>query len=75
MRQMSQYRGFASRLIGQTRDMARHSKKAGPKGFRSAVRDAVTGRFVSKKAAKRRPKTTVTERIRFGRNRSGKKGR
>jgi hypothetical protein len=37
------------------------------KKTRSAVRDAITGRFLPQSAAKRRPKTTVTERIRFGR--------
>ncbi len=36
------------------------------KQTRSAVRDAITGRFLPKRAAKRRPKTTVTERIRTG---------
>jgi len=47
--------------------MARQSKKAAPKRFRTVVRDAVTGRFLPKAAAKRRPKTTVTDRIRLGR--------
>ncbi len=52
--------------------MARQNKKAGPKKaapkkFRTVVRDAVTGRFLPKTAAKRRSKTTVTDRIRLGR--------
>ncbi len=53
--------------------MARKSKKAEPKGFRTAVRDAVTGRFLPKAAAKRRPKTTITDRIRLGRPSAKKK--
>lgn len=47
--------------------MARQHKKAVPRRFRTVVRDAVTGRFLPKSAAKRRPKTTVTNRIRLGR--------
>jgi len=39
--------------------------------FITAVRSAITGRFVPKGRAKTSPKTTVTERIRI--NRSGKK--
>ncbi len=47
--------------------MARQAKRAGSKKFRTVVRDAVTGRFLPKRAVKRRPKTTVTDRIRVGR--------
>ncbi len=47
--------------------MAKQNKKGGTKRFRTVVRDAVTGRFAPKTAAKRRPKTTVTNRIRLGR--------
>lgn len=47
--------------------MARRNKKAAPKSFRTVVRDAATGRFAPKTAAKRRPKTTVINRIRLGR--------
>jgi len=41
------------------------------RNFKTAVRSAITGRFVPKSKAKTSPKTTVTERIRI--NRSGKK--
>ena len=47
--------------------MARQNKKAGPRRFRTVVRDAVTGRFLPKSAAKRRPKTTVVSRLGLGR--------
>lgn len=59
--------GFKPHLIGQAGDMVKQNKKAGPKRFRTVVRDAVTGRFLPRTAAKRRPKTTVTDRIRLGR--------
>jgi hypothetical protein len=52
--------------IGSIR-MAKRNKKTAPKSFRTVVRDTVTGRFAPKAAAKRRPKTTVTSRIRLGR--------
>jgi hypothetical protein len=47
--------------------MAKRNKKAATKRFRTVVRDAVTGRFVPKTAAKQRPKTTVINRIHLGR--------
>jgi hypothetical protein len=53
--------------------MAPRIKKTRPKTLRTVVRDAVTGRFLPKTAAKRRPKTTVTERIRVGRAGTKKK--
>jgi hypothetical protein len=49
--------------------MALARKKAQPKRkkFTTVVRDTVSGRFLPKGAAKRRPKTTVTQRVRLGR--------
>ena len=41
--------------------MARKSKPR----YREVARSAVDGRFVTKAVAKRRPKTTVVERIRI----------
>jgi hypothetical protein len=52
--------------------MALTRKKAQPKNFTTVVRDAVSGRFLPKSAAKRRPKTTVTQRIRLGGRRKKK---
>ena len=43
--------------------MAKKKRKRGA-GVASRVRDAVTGRFLKKGTEKRRPKTTVVERIR-----------
>jgi hypothetical protein len=34
------------------------------KSFISVVRDAITGRFTTKSAAKKKPRTTTTERVR-----------
>jgi len=36
------------------------------RGTRTAVRSAITGRFVRKSAAKRSPRTTITQVIRMG---------
>ncbi len=45
------------------RFMAKKEKKRGA-GPGSRVRDAISGRFVKKGAEKRRPKTTIIERVR-----------
>ncbi len=50
----------------------RSGRKAEPKSFATVVRDAVTGRFLPKSAAKSRSKATITERIRPGRRRKSK---
>ncbi len=63
--------GFGSDAPGHLSRMALARKKAQPKKFTTVVRDAVSGRFLPKSAAKRRPKTTVTQRVRLGRR--GKK--
>ncbi len=43
--------------------MAKNAKKRGA-GPGSRVRDAISGRFVKKGTEKRRPKTTIIERLR-----------
>lgn len=43
--------------------MAKSAKKRGA-GSGSRVRDAISGRFVKKGTEKRRPKTTIIERVR-----------
>lgn len=53
--------------------MPKQTKKAAPRKFTTVVRDAVTGRFLPKKAAKRRSASTVTQRIRLGRRGSKNK--
>lgn len=59
---------------GQTHAMGR-ARKGGKKKrkFITVVRDAITGRFLRKGAAKRRPRTTVTQRVPL--KRRGKKRR
>lgn len=43
--------------------MAKNKEKRGA-GPASRVRDVITGQFVKKGAEKRRPKTTIVERLR-----------
>jgi hypothetical protein len=61
--------GFDSDALGHLPRMALARKKTQPKPkkFTTVVRDAVSGRFLPKSAAKRRPKTTITQRVRLGR--------
>ena len=52
--------------------MPRRKTKSKPKGktkkpkTKIVHRDSITGRFITKEKAKRRPKTTETERVRTG---------
>lgn len=63
------YEGSASaarcdvRAPGYMEFMAKEAKKRGA-GPASRVRDAISGRFVKKGTEKRRPKTTIIERVR-----------
>ena len=49
--------------LGYPNDMAKKSSGARKRGGGTRVRDAVTGRFLRKGTEKRRPKTTLVERI------------
>ncbi len=51
------------RASGYMRFMVKNAKKRGA-GPGSRVRDAISGRFVKKGTEKRRPKTTIIERVR-----------
>ena len=51
------------RASGYMKSMAKKAKKSGA-GPGSRVRDAISGRFVKKGTEKRRPKTTIIERVR-----------
>jgi hypothetical protein len=48
--------------------MARRTRKQPPKRkFRDVFKSAITGRFVTKRQAKRSPRTTLKQRVRIGR--------
>ena len=51
------------RGLGYPNDMAKKSSGARKRGGGTRVRDAVTGRFLRRGTEKRRPKTTLVERI------------
>ena len=51
------------RGLGYPNDMAKKSSGARKRGAGTRVRDAVTGRFLRRGTEKRRPKTTLVERI------------
>lgn len=51
------------RGLGYPNDMAKKSSRARKRGAGTRVRDAVTGRFLRRGTEKRRPKTTLVERI------------